>query len=89
MMLVKPCNPWCINCKQWGDGDGTGFHYDAGNVNYCKSPQIVGPQHPSYGACGEPTSMLITDAAMSGQSDNRIMTRWNFGCVLFELRKPK
>jgi hypothetical protein len=69
----------CGHCKHWGKGDGTGMHYDAGAMNYCDHLQIAGVQHPSYGACGEPTSMLY-----SGELIQNIMTRYTFGCVLFE-----
>jgi hypothetical protein len=72
----------CIDCKHWGEGNGTGYPYDAGRVNYCKHLQIDGEQHPSFGACGDPTSMVITG---EGRPQN-ILTRWNFGCVLFEQR---
>lgn len=70
----------CDKCKYWGDGNGKGFPYDAGHVNYCRHPQIFGDQHPSYGACGEPTSMVMSE----GATVQLIMTRWNFGCILFE-----
>jgi hypothetical protein len=73
----------CSDCKMWGNGDGTGVPYDAGHVNYCKHPQINGWQHPSYGACGEPTSMVIVIQDMPQD----VMTRGKFGCVLFEQRK--
>jgi len=69
----------------WGDGSGTGIPYDAGHVNYCKHPQIDGDQHPSYGACGEPTSMVIVE----NHYPQHLMTRGKFGCVLFEQRKVK
>lgn len=76
----------CYDCKYWGTGDGTGIPYDAGHVNYCKNPQVDGDQHPSYGACGEPTSMVI----VAEHEIQYIMTRGMFGCVLFEQRKvPK
>jgi hypothetical protein len=68
----------CNTCQFWGEGSGTGFHYDAGNVNYCKHPQIDGMQHPSRGACGEPTTMVYSE----GTDCQNILTRWNFGCVL-------
>jgi hypothetical protein len=68
----------CDKCKYWGAGEGYGSHYDAGAVNYCNQPQISGNQHASYGACGEPTSMVITTG-----EDQHVMTRWNFGCILF------
>lgn len=69
----------CSKCTYWGDGDGTGYHYDAGNVNQCKHPQIDGQQAPSVGACGEPTSMV-----MAGGETQLIMTRWSFACILFQ-----
>jgi hypothetical protein len=72
----------CRDCKLWGDGDGTGFPYDAGHMNYCKHPQISGNQHPSYGACGE----LKTLVYVEGTEKQSIMTRWNFGCVLIVQR---
>ena len=70
----------CGKCKFWGSGDGTGMHYDAGPMNYCQNKQISGVQHPSFGACGDPTTMIYT----GGQEPQRIMTRYLFGCVLFE-----
>jgi len=73
----------CYDCKYWGDGSGTGHPYDAGHVNTCNHPQIDGDQHPSYGACGEPTSMVIVEEI----SPQRITTRGKFGCILFEQRK--
>lgn len=73
----------CYDCKYWGDGSGTGYPYDAGHVNYCKNPQIDGDQHPSYGACGDITSMVIVESI----SPQQIQTRGNFGCVLFVQRK--
>jgi len=73
----------CYDCKFWGEGNGTGHPYDAGHVNYCKEPRIDGWQHPSYGACGEPTSMVI--AVQS--EEQRVLTRGKFGCVLFVQRK--
>jgi hypothetical protein len=69
----------CQECRHWGSSDGKGFHYDAGYMNYCNQPQMSGSQHPSYGACGEPTSMVCT-----GEQEQQLMTRWNFGCVLGE-----
>jgi len=74
----------CYDCKVWGDGSGTGIPYDAGHVNYCNHPQINGDQHSSYGACGEPTSMVIIE-----QQPQKVLTRGKFGCVLFEQRKVK
>lgn len=73
----------CYDCKHWGDGTGTGHPYDAGHVNYCKQQQITGHQHPSYGACDEPTSMVIIEGTDKPQI---ILTRGKFGCVLFEQR---
>lgn len=77
--------PHCIDCTHWGDGDGTGFSYDAGAMNYCKHPSINGIQHPSYGACGDTKTMLYT----GGLPSQSIMTRRNFGCVLFVQREEK
>jgi hypothetical protein len=71
---------YCKDCKYWGDGDGKGIHYDAGHVGYCNQPQIGGDQHPSYGACGDPISMLIAE----GVEKQYIQTRLTFGCILFE-----
>jgi hypothetical protein len=73
----------CSNCRFWGTGDGTGYPYDAGHVNYCKQEQIDGIQHPSYGACNDPTSMVMVE----GAATQHILTRHNFGCILFEQRK--
>lgn len=73
----------CYDCAHWGDGDGTGLPYDAGHMNYCNQKQVAGNQHPSYGACGEPMTMIY-DGHTGEQS---IMTRGVFGCVLFEPRK--
>lgn len=72
----------CYDCEFWGDGDGTGIPYDAGHVNYCRNPQIDGWQHPSYGACDEPVSMVIADQS----APQKILTRGKFGCILFEQR---
>jgi hypothetical protein len=66
----------CCECKHWGDGDGGGIPYDAGNVNICNHPQITGDHHCSKGACGEPDSKVIVE----GQIRQRIWTRFNFGC---------
>ena len=71
----------CGKCKHWGDGDGTGYSYDAGHMNYCKHPGVDGFQHPSNGACGEPKTMIYAGNADKKQE---IMTRISFGCVLFE-----
>jgi len=70
----------CGKCKHWGDGDGTGYSYDAGHMNHCKNGQISGLQHPSYGVGGERKTMLYT----GGQGHQEIMTRISFGCNLFE-----
>jgi hypothetical protein len=75
----------CVDCRYWGDGDGTGIPYDAGHVNHCNHPKIHGEQHPSYGACGEPTSMVMVE----GVTNQHILTRRNFGCILFERRSVK
>lgn len=72
----------CYDCKSWGDGDGTGLPYDAGHMNYCMHQQVAGNQHPSYGACGEPKTMIYT----GGQGHQHVMTRGTFGCVLFSIR---
>lgn len=72
----------CYDCKYWGDGTGTGHPYDAGHMNYCKHICIDGMQHPSYGACGDATTMIYT-----GAEKQEVMTRGNFGCILFEQRK--
>lgn len=72
----------CRNCSLWGNGDGTGFPYDAGHVNICRHPQIDGDQHPSYGSCGEPVTMVYSGEIKA----QTIQTRWNFGCVLFVSR---
>lgn len=72
----------CSNCKHWGDGSGTGMPYDAGHMNYCHHPQITGMQHPSYGACGEPKTMVYDGHA----GEQEITTRSDFGCVLFVQR---
>lgn len=74
----------CADCKHWGTGDGTGYPYDAGPVNYCKQEQISGVQHPSYGACGDRKSMLMIEGTDKPQL---VLTRGTFGCVLFEARK--
>lgn len=74
----------CGHCKYWGEGDGKGNPYDAGHVNYCNHRQISGNQHPSYGACGDPVSMVIA----YGIEIQYIQTRITFGCILFEQR-PK
>ena len=71
----------CCECKYWGIGDGTGISYDSGHVNDCNHPQIAGNQHPYYGACGDPTSMVIVAGLNKPQF---IQTRRNFGCLLFE-----
>lgn len=68
----------CGKCKHWGDGDGTGYPYDAGHMNYCKHMGINGHQHPSNGSCGEPKTMIY-----AGGEKQNIMTRIDFGCVLF------
>lgn len=73
----------CYDCKHWGSGGGTGIPYDAGHVNYCNNPQIDGDQHPSHGAYGDLTSMVMVD----GLQNQKILTRGKFGCILFEQRK--
>ncbi len=69
----------CGKCKHWGDGDGTAYPYDAGHMNTCNHPAIAGRQHPSYGACGELTTMVY-----AGGETQTIQTRITFGCILFE-----
>ena len=74
----------CGECKFWhlpteAEGDGTGLPYDAGHMNYCNHPQVTGVQHPSFGACGEPKTMVY-----AGGETQLIMTRSNYGCVLFD-----
>jgi hypothetical protein len=72
----------CSKCKFWGDGDGTGYHYDAGNVNYCNHKLISGRQHPSSASYDDNCiSKVIVDGS---DKEHHIMTRYNFGCVLFE-----
>lgn len=70
----------CNCCKFWGEGDGTGVPYDAGHMNYCKHPQITGNQHPSYGFDGGPDTKVYDGKG----GEQHIMTRWNFGCVMFQ-----
>ena len=77
----------CCDCNFWGEGDGTGFNYDAGAVNYCKQPQIAGRQHPSQGGAdysGKTTSMVIVDGS---DRVHQILTRRNFGCIMFVSNK--
>lgn len=74
----------CYDCAWWGEGNGTGHPYDAGHVNYCNHPEIAGHQHPSYGACGEPTSMVMIEGFDKPQV---LLTRGRFGCILFVQRK--
>jgi hypothetical protein len=72
----------CGDCKHWGDGDGKGFAYDVGHMNYCNHKQIKGVQHPSFGAVHYETETMLYI-----EGDGRpqlIMTRASFGCVLFE-----
>lgn len=72
----------CDKCKFWGDGNGTGMHYDAGNVNYCKHNLISGRQHPSAASYNdEYISKVIVDGS---DTEHNILTRYNFGCVLFK-----
>lgn len=83
----------CRDCKFWGNGDGTGLPYDAGHMNDCRNPHISGNHHPSYGACGETETKIwaqtCNDASKryTGSASQIMMTRWNFGCTLFEQRK--
>lgn len=72
----------CIDCKFWGSGDGTGIPYDAGHMNYCNHSQITGTQHPSF---DQPKTMVYVEERES----QSVMTRRDFGCVLFEKRKIK
>lgn len=72
----------CIDCALWGDGDGTGIPYDAGNVNVCRHPQITGIQHCSIGGCGEPDSKVVVE----GLQKQVVWTRFNFGCNLIRER---
>lgn len=77
----------CDKCEFWGDGDGTGYHYDAGNVNYCKHKLIFGRQHPSSSSYNsDEISKVIVDGS---DTEHHIMTRYNFGCVLFKDFKKK
>lgn len=85
----------CKDCKFWGNGDGTGIPYDAGHMNDCTNTHLSGQHHPSYGACGDIETKVYAQVSMN--ADNRyhgaaaqsLMTRWNFGCVLFEQRTIK
>jgi hypothetical protein len=72
----------CYDCKHWGDGDGTGYPYDAGHMNYCHHPGVDNMQHPSYGACGDEPTMIY-----AGGEKQEIMTRGKFGCILFVQRE--
>ena len=73
----------CRKCCHWGNGDGTGYHYDAGNVNYCQHHLISGMQHPSSSSYNQnDISKLIVNGGDGKVYE--IMTRWNFGCVLFK-----
>lgn len=72
----------CCECRYWGDGDGKGVPYDAGHMNFCTHNQINGDQHPSYGVCGEPVTMIYTNA--EAPRFQQVMTRRNFGCILFK-----
>jgi hypothetical protein len=77
----------CSRCKFWGDGDGSGFPYDAGNVNYCKHTLISGKQRPSSASSDDRyISKVIVDGS---DKEHKILTRWNFGCVLFVAREGK
>ena len=73
----------CYKCKFWGDGDGKGFPYDAGAVNYCQHKLITGMQHPSSAAYSDDA---ISKVMVDGGTDvaHTVMTRRNFGCVLHE-----
>jgi hypothetical protein len=71
----------CVKCKFWGDGDGTGNSYDAGHVNECKHKLISGWQHASSASYDtNEISKVIVDG---GGVEHSIVTRYNFGCVLF------
>lgn len=80
----------CSKCKFWGDGDGTGNPYDAGHMNYCNHRQISGIQHPAFGACGDLTTMVYVTyrntktGNWANAEEQKLETRWNFGCILFE-----
>lgn len=67
----------CRECAKWGDGTGTGHPYDAGPMNACNSSQVSGVQHPSFG--GTLKTMVYT----GGQDRQVVMTRYDYGCVLF------
>lgn len=69
----------CGQCKFWGSGDGTGYPYDAGHMNYCNHPQIDGQQHPSFGACNDLKTMIYVE----GRATQFVKTRIDFGCILF------
>lgn len=80
----------CCECKFWHlpnetEGNGTGIPYDAGHMNYRNHKQVSGDQHPSYGACGEPKTMVYTGTQDKHRASGQlVMTRRDFGCVLFE-----
>jgi hypothetical protein len=77
----------CIDCKLWGEGTGGGFNYDAGSVNYCNHRLISGRQHPSSASYDDNCiSKVIVDGS---DKEHKILTRWNFGCVLFVAREGK
>ena len=78
----------CSHCKFWGDGTGGGFPYDAGHVNYCNQPQIDGRQHPSSASYNDNEISKVIVTSNKGEAQ-KLMTRWNFGCVLFVARKGK
>lgn len=72
----------CQNCKFWGDGNGTGYHYDAGNVNSCKHPLISGCQHPS--SCSYDDRQISKVMVDGGGKSHDLWTRYNFGCNQFQ-----
>lgn len=77
----------CVKCKFWGDGDGTGYSYDAGRVNQCKHHLIDGEQHCSSASYSNDAISKVIVGNMQGPQV--IWTRWNFGCNLFVKGKEK
>ena len=69
----------CQKCSYW---ECVGF-YDSGAMGYCKHSKISGQHHPSNG-CGMVEQTLVY---VDGQQNQNIMTRWNFGCNLWERKK--
>lgn len=80
----------CYRCGFWGDGQGHGDTLsDAGVMGYCKHPGVDGNQHPSYGACGEEKTMVYCEEISGPNPYQHILTRRDFGCVLFKpINKP-